>query len=116
MSDKKKTGDKGENIAADFLTQKGFEIVARNYRFNKGEIDIIVRRNNWLLFVEVKTRSSNDFGEPEKFVDQAKANHIFRAAEQFIFNIDWNGHVRFDVISVKLGDEPEVLHFEDAIN
>ena len=116
MSDKKKTGILGENIAAAFLLEKGFEIVARNYRFAKGEIDIIVKRDNWLLFVEVKTRSSTDFGEPEKFVDQGKANHIFRAAEQFIYNIDWHGHVRFDVISVQLGEQPEVVHFEDAIN
>lgn len=103
-------------MAAAFLEEKGYEIVARNYRFRKAEIDIIVKRDDWLLFVEVKTRKSNAWGEPEKFVGAAKVNQIFLAAEEFIFSNDWNGHVRFDVVSVKLGDEPEIVHFEDAIN
>lgn len=110
------TGVEGENLAAEFLTGKGYEIVTRNYRYNKAEIDIIARRDDWLLFVEVKTRTTSDFGEPEEFVTDAKANHIFRAADQFIHNIDWHGHVRFDVVSVKLGPMPEIIHFEDAIN
>lgn len=116
MSDTIETGVQGENLAAEYLARNGYEIVARNYRFRKAEIDIIARRENWLLFVEVKTRTSDHFGEPESFVTQAKANHIFHAAEQFIYNIDWNGHVRFDVVSVKLGVTPEIRHFEDAIN
>ncbi len=116
MSDKINTGVEGENLAAEFLAGKGYEIVARNYRFQKAEVDIIARQGNWLLFVEVKTRASDEFGEPEEFVTGTKSNHIFRAAEQFIYNIDWHGHVRFDVISVKLGTRPEIRHFEDAIN
>jgi putative endonuclease len=116
MSDKIKTGREGENMATEFLKKKGFEIVARNYRFKRAEIDIIVKKDDWLLFVEVKTRSSAAFGEPEAFVDLAKARMIFSAAEEFIFSTDWNGHVRFDVVSVKLGAEPEIRHFEDAIN
>ena len=116
MSDKIKTGSKGENLAAEFLKTKGFEIVARNYRFQKAEIDLIVRRDNWLIFVEVKTRSSSSFGEPEDFVDEYKVGHIFRAAEEYIFSTDWHGHIRFDIVSVKMGVEPEIVHFEDAIN
>lgn len=116
MSDKIKTGREGENMATEFLKKKGFEIVARNYRFKRAEIDIIVKKDDWLLFIEVKTRSSSAFGEPEAFVDLAKARMIFSAAEEFIFSTDWNGHVRFDVVSVKLGAEPEIRHFEDAIN
>lgn len=116
MSDKIKTGNEGENLAASFLKQKGFDIVARNYRYNRGEIDIIAQRENWLIFVEVKTRSSNKFGEPEEFVTEFKAKKIFEAADQFIYNIDWQGHVRFDVISIKVGAETEIVHFEDAIN
>lgn len=116
MSDKIKTGREGENLATEFLKKKGFEIVARNYRFKRSEIDIIVKKDDWLLFIEVKTRSSADYGEPEEFVDLAKARMIFAAAEEFIFSTDWQGHVRFDVISVKLGTQPEIVHFEDAIN
>ncbi|MBT1703611.1 YraN family protein [Chryseosolibacter indicus] len=116
MSDKIKTGSKGENLAAEFLIQKGFEVVQRNYRFKHAEIDLIVKRDNWLIFVEVKTRSSNSFGEPESFVDVAKERKIFEAAEEYIFSKDWRGHIRFDIVSVKLGTIPEIVHFEDAIN
>ena len=116
MSDTIKTGGKGENVAADFLKQKGFQIVARNYRFKHAEIDLIVRQNDWLIFVEVKTRSSNEFGEPEEFVDEFKTSKIFEAAEEYIFKTDWQGNIRFDVVSVKFGAKTEIEHFEDAIN
>jgi putative endonuclease len=112
-----KTGAKGERLAAEFLEKKGFEIVARNYRYGRAEIDLIARRENWILFVEVKTRSSSSFGEPEEFVSASQVNRIYNAAEQFIYATDWRGHIRFDIVSVKLKDgETEIIHFEDAIN
>lgn len=116
MTDKTQIGRKGENLAADYLAKQGFEIVARNYRYGKGEIDLIVKREDWLLFIEVKTRSSFAFGEPEEFLQDFQVNRIFNAAENYIFAIDWHGKVRFDVISVRLGKEPVIEHFEDAIN
>ncbi len=116
MSDKIKTGTKGENLAANFLKQKGFEIVCRNYRFKHAEIDLIIRKQDWLIFVEVKTRTSTDYGEPEDFVDDHKARKIFEAAEEYIFSTNWQGHIRFDIVSVKLKALPEIMHFEDAIN
>jgi putative endonuclease len=117
MSDKIKTGNKGENLAADFLIRKGFDIVVRNYRFKHSEIDLIVKRDNWLIFVEVKTRTSLNYGQPEEFVGSLKGRKVYEAAEEFIFKNDWQGHVRFDVVSVTLaGEEPQIEHFEDAIN
>jgi putative endonuclease len=116
VSDKIKTGNLGENLAAEFLKKKGFEIVARNYRFRHCEIDLIARRDNWTIFVEVKTRSSLSYGQPEEFVSAQQARRIFEAAEEFIFSTNWHGHIRFDIVSVKLGVTPEVIHFEDAIN
>lgn len=116
MSDKIKTGNKGEKLAAEFLIKKGFEVVAKNYRFKRAEIDLIVKRENWIIFVEVKTRSSTAYGEPENFVDDHKTKNVFDAAEEFIYSTDWQGHIRFDIISVKLGREVEIEHFEDAIN
>jgi len=116
MSDKIKIGKAGENLAADFMLSKGWEIVARNFRYGKAEIDIIAKKDDWLLFIEVKTRSSSDFGEPEAFVDNKKIFQIYYAAEEYIFSRDWKGHVRFDVISVKIGSEPEIVHFEDAMS
>jgi putative endonuclease len=116
VSDKIKTGNKGETLAAEFFKKKGFEILERNYRYRHSEIDLIVQRDNWVLFVEVKTRNSSAYGEPEDFVDYKKINKIFEAAEEWIFSTDWKGHIRFDIVSVKLGDEPVIEHFEDAIN
>ena len=116
MSEKIKTGNDGENMAVDFLIKKGFEIVQRNYKFRRAEIDIIARKENWTIFVEVKTRSYSYYGNPEEFVDYDQARRIFQAAEEFIFSTNWKGHIRFDIISIKLGTEPEIRHFEDAIN
>jgi putative endonuclease len=116
VSDKIKTGKLGENLAAEFLSSKGFEVVVRNYRYQRGEIDLIVRRGDWTIFVEVKTRTSDSFGQPEEFVTLQQANRIFAAAEAYIYATDWQGHVRFDIVSIKLGEIPEIVHFEDAIN
>ena len=116
MSDKIKTGARGENLAAEFLVNKGFEVVTRNFRHGRTEIDLIVKRDDWLIFVEVKSRSSSEFGEPEEFVDDYKGRNVFEAAEEYIFSRDWRGHIRFDIVSVKLGENPEIEHFEDAIN
>lgn len=115
MTDKIQTGGIGEKLAAEFLEKKGFRVVARNYRWRKAEIDLIVQRENWLVFVEVKTRSSNAYGEPETFVSIYQARLIYDAADEYIFSTDWRGHVRFDIVSVKPGPVPEIVHFEDAI-
>jgi putative endonuclease len=116
VENKTAIGKKGEQLAAEFLIKQGFEIVVRNYRYKHAEIDLIIKRDDWLIFVEVKARSSNDFGEPEEFVDARKVNKIFEAAEEYIYSTDWHGHIRFDIVSVKLGKEPVVELFEDAIN
>ena len=116
MTDKTEIGRMGENIAADYLVAKGFQIAERNYHHGKAEIDLIVKKGEWLLFVEVKTRASTAFGHPETFLHEVQVHRIFHAAEEYIFNTNWQGHVRFDVISILLGDPPLIEHFEDAIN
>jgi putative endonuclease len=87
MAETIKTGNKGEDLAADFLREKGFQIVVRNYRYKHSEIDLIVKQENLLVFVEVKTRSSSSFGEPEGFVDSKKAHKIFEGAEQYVYSL-----------------------------
>jgi putative endonuclease len=116
MSDKIKAGNNGENRAAEFLQGKGFEIVARNYRYKHAEIDLIARQENLLVFVEVKTRSSSSFGEPEAFVDKRKAAKIFEGAEQYMYENNWHGNIRFDIVSVKMEMKVEIVHFEDAFH
>jgi putative endonuclease len=116
MTDKIKTGNKGEELAAHFLAGKGYEIVARNYRYKHAEIDLIVKKENWLVFVEVKTRASSAFGEPEVFVTDKKAATVMKAAEQFMIDHDWHGNIRFDIVAIKTGTDHEVEHFEDAFH
>jgi len=116
MTDKIETGSIGENLAAKFLVEKGFKVVARNFRWKRGEIDLIVQREDWLIFVEVKTRNSNAYGEPESFVSDFQRRLIYDTAEEYIFSRNWQGHIRFDIVSVKPGVIPEIVHFEDAIN
>ncbi len=116
MTDKIKTGNKGEELAANFLINKGYEIVARNYRYKHAEIDLIVKKETLLVFVEVKTRSSTVFGEPESFVTPKKAAKVLEGAEQFMIENDWHGNIRFDIISVKTGSTFLIDHFEDAFH
>ena len=109
------TGVDGENEAAEYLMNKGYEIVERNYRYGRAEIDLIIKKKNWLVFVEVKTRSGSGYGFPEEFVNYRKEQLILMAAENYIYEIDWQGNVRYDIVSVLgIGAGREICHFEDA--
>jgi putative endonuclease len=115
MNDKQQKGKEGEDMAANFLQQQGYEIVARNYRYKRSEIDLIVRKAGWLVFVEVKMRSSNAFGYPEEFVDYQKAKNIVYGAEHYTYENKYEGNVRYDVVAITMRyDKPEIRHFEDA--
>lgn len=116
MTDKIKKGEHGERLASQFLEEKGYEILERNYRYKHSEIDLIVKKEKWLVFVEVKTRTSVAFGYPEEFVDYNKVKSILRGAEYYMYKVNWPHNARFDVVSVVLrgNEEPEVVHFEDA--
>ena len=115
MGDNIKRGYEGEKLAADFLVQRGFEIVERNYRYRHSEIDLIVKKANWLIFVEVKTRSSYAFGYPEEFVDYKKVKTIMEGADHYIYKNNWQGNVRYDIVSVRLTNtNAEIVHLEDA--
>ena len=115
MSDKIKKGKEGEDMAARFLIEKGFEIVERNYRYKRSEIDLIVKKDKWLVFVEVKLRSSDLYGYPEDFVDYKKAKNIIDGAEQYTYDNNWQGNVRYDIVSIRLlKDKTEIIQIEDA--
>ena len=107
-------GKEGEKLAANYLMKKGFEVIERNYRYRRFEIDIIAKKEKTLVFVEVKTRSANYFGEPEEAVGEKQSSQIIEAAENFILEIDWKGDIRFDIISVLKRGEIQITHFEDA--
>jgi putative endonuclease len=115
MNDKIKIGTDGEDLAAAFLIEQGFKVLERNYRYKKSEIDLIVSRGNWLIFVEVKTRTSTAFGFPEEFVDYNKKLKILEGALEYMYVKDWQGNVRYDIVAVNIwGNRHEIKHIEDA--
>lgn len=115
MSDKQATGKVGENMAAEFLQKQGFAVIERNYRHRRGEIDLIVQKDHLLLFVEVKTRTGNsEWGYPEEAVTRKKARQVISCANHYIFKINWQKDIRFDIIAIQLGEETEISWFQDA--
>lgn len=108
-------GAKGEELACKKLQEDGYEILARNYRSGKAEIDVIARRDKTILFIEVKTRSEDKRELPEKAVNPRKQVLILEAAENFM-NTQGKGFMRrFDIISiVKKGSDLRILHLKDA--
>lgn len=113
-----KIGQQGESIAADYLVTKGYQIIERNWRFKKAEIDIIAKspNSNILVFIEVKTRSYTYFGEPSNFVDDKKKKLIQDAASQYMIEVEYDWEIRFDIVGIVLKKEskPIINHFEDA--
>ena len=108
-------GRLGENIAKDFLKQRGFIIIAMNWRHLHYEIDIIARHQNILVFVEVKTRSTFKYGFPDESIDHKKENRLREAAEIYIEQENLHNEIRFDIVSiVKNNLEEKVYHITDA--
>lgn len=108
------TGSKGEKLAQEYLIANGYTILETNYRYKKAEIDIIASKDETLAIIEVKTRTSTHFGEPESFVNNKKIKLILEATNVYINekNIDYN--VSLDIISVILAKETEINHIENA--
>lgn len=107
----------GENLAAEFLTKKGFEILARNFRCGKNEIDLIVKKDNVISFVEVKTRRGLEFGHAAEAVTRAKQKELAKAAECYLRKLQTHADLyRFDVIAITMmsGEAPDILFIEDA--
>src|SRR5689334_4699228 len=111
MTDKIKKGKDGEAKAESFLKAKGYEIMTRNYRYKRSEIDLIVQKDNWLVFVEVKMRSNVTFGHPEQSVTPAKRKKVKEGAAQYLIETNWPGNVRYDIVAIT---KKEIVHFEDA--
>jgi putative endonuclease len=100
MSRHLQTGKRGEQLAADWLKHYGFCILHINWRHSHYEIDIIAEKSEILHFVEVKTRSGNQYGNPEESVSQTKFTNLINAAEEFLYqNQQWK-KVQFDILSI----------------
>jgi len=108
-------GQAGESIAASFLEKQGFKIIEKNWRYSRmGEIDIIAEDKNTLVFIEVKSRSSDRFGSPLESVDERKFNKIKKLAEIYLSRLENNTYdeIRFDLIGILLKAKPEITYFK----
>jgi putative endonuclease len=115
MSHNQKIGRWGEQAAANYLSAKGYELIARNVRTPYGEIDLIAQKDGFTIFVEVKTRTSKSFGPPEIAVTPRKQQHMLACAEYYAQQNEID-YWQIDVIAVEeVNGKTEVVHFENAI-
>lgn len=115
MAEHNDFGKQGEEIATNYLIEKGYEILERNWRNRHQEIDIIAKDGKELVIVEVKTRKSNNYGEPDFAVNKQKQRLLISAANAYIFRNKLDIDTRFDIISIVFKDDKPVIdHIEDA--
>ncbi len=115
MADHNELGKLGEKLAVEFLRKDGYTILETNWTFQKAEIDIIAQKENILAIVEVKTRSSLDFGLPQDFVKPKKIQLLVKAVNEYVVSKDLDIEVRFDIIAVhKEGKSFVIEHLIDA--
>lgn len=98
----------------NYLENSGFQHVVSNYRYRKGEIDLILVREGLLIFVEVKSRTGIEFGWPEEFLSESQQEKIKETAEYYLEQSLWTGRIRFDLVAVTFPEPPAIMHFEDA--
>ena len=115
MAEHNDLGKLGEEMAVEFLQKNGYEILETNWTFQKAEIDIIAKKENTLAIIEVKTRSSLDFGLPQDFVKPKKIQLLVKAVNEYVISNDLDIEVRFDIIAVhKEGKSFAMEHLIDA--
>lgn len=115
MATHNELGELGEELAVEALEKNGYEIVERNWRYKKAEIDIIARKNDILAIVEVKTRSSDYIGNPQDFVSSKKIKLLVEAVNEYVISKDLDVEVRFDIIAIIKNENRLTLeHLEDA--
>jgi putative endonuclease len=108
-------GKLGEDRARAFLLSKGYKIRETNFRAGKLELDIVAEKDNWLIIIEVRTRSTDLFLAPEESIDLRKIKNLVNAANAYIKYHNWRGETRFDIISViPVGEDFKIDHIEDA--
>jgi len=115
MAQHNQLGSEGEELAVDFLLKNDYEIIERNYRFDKAEVDIIARKKEVLAIIEVKTRSTADFGNPQDFVKPKQIQRLVKAVDEYVNTNNLDVEVRFDIIAiVREGKKFKIEHLENA--
>jgi putative endonuclease len=116
--DRKSTGDYGETLARNYLKKNGYNIIESNFRTRFGELDIIARKKECLVFVEVRTKQSHNYGEPEESMTATKCRHLTAAAYQYLRshnNLPENWRIDFIGISFDVKGDPVINHIESAV-
>lgn len=115
MAKHNQLGKKGEQLAVDFLLKRGYNILERNYRFDKAEVDIIAKKDAVLAIIEVKTRSTSDFGDPQDFVKPKQIQRLVKAVDEYVKEHGLELEVRFDIMAiVTKGKTYDIEHLENA--
>ena len=115
METTKETGKKGELLAAEYLRDKGFKIQAVNWQVKHLELDIVAQKDNYLVFVEVKTRTTSFSENPQDSIDKRKQRHLISAANSYIFKNRSELEARFDIVTIIFkGEQFTIEHIEDA--
>lgn len=107
------TGGLGEELACQYLKKLGYKILERNFRIRGGEIDIVAKDKDYLVFVEVKTRYSHEYGLPVESITPWKIKSLLKTAQFYLFRKNWkDGPYRLDFVSVDLSNDPEYPEIE----
>ncbi|MFW2348073.1 MAG: YraN family protein [Wenyingzhuangia sp.] len=108
-------GNFGEALAAKYLTENGYTVLEKNWRYLKAEVDLIAHQNSTLAIIEVKTRSTDSFGSPEEFVTKSKIKLLITAADAYVQKRNLDVEVRFDIIAiVKNNQKTDIKHIKEA--
>lgn len=115
MAEHNELGTLGEELALEFLEKNGYEILETNWTFQKAEVDIIAKKESVLAVIEVKTRSSIEFGLPQDFVKPKKIQLLVKAINEYVISNDLDHEVRFDIIAIQKENNGFIIeHIEDA--
>lgn len=111
--DRKELGHLGEQAAARYLEERGYQILERNHRTPFGELDLIARFQRQLVFVEVKTRRGKGFGSPAEAITRKKQQRLRRAGSVYSQDAGWRGPLRFDAVEVRMSTgKPHITHLQ----
>ena len=114
MADQRKIGIEGEDLAADYLANKGYILMERNWHYKHKEVDIIARNNKYLVFVEIKSRKADYIVSPLDSVTMKKQRFIIEAANAYIEKYNIDIEVRFDIITIIYSPKITIEHIENA--
>ena len=116
MTIQQEVGKRGEQVASDYLIAKGYRVLERNWYFRKKEIDIIAEKDDFLVIIEVKSRSVSFHENPRDAVNMKKQRFLIQAANAYVYRCDIELEVRFDIITVVFFNDQEykLIHFDDA--